>query len=331
MKKVLNEKNAAALQKLGDYLVAPLVALLGSAKREATTLTNCYAFKTLPPEKAKVVSIALKQVVAKNNFTLEDACNVVLRDSSVAEMGALGVTFHYQAYQLSRGNYSLPVVKLKNSVKMLFADYLYGVLFDNAEIWRALTLPQLRRESFHDNFRIDNDHPAACPYCDLDTINSRGSVKVEHFLPKSKFPLLSVHPLNLLSACESCNSGGFGKGSRVANELVCPYFEAISDSVIFDFDQISKTMEIDAHYGKAEVTGFLNLLNLKLRYRESNVGIQFYRRMDAFISAMISCKPGDELEIRRYLEKSQAGAPLTVALCYWLENIYIPAQSLSIT
>lgn len=326
MKKVLNKRNSEALQKLNDLLVYPLILALESAKGEGKSVQSCTFFKGLTTEKSKVLSVALLQVVGPNNLTLADGCDELLVALDSAEVTDLRTTFEYQSSELNNGNYSLTRVKYKKAVKKVFADYLYSALFDNAEIWGAIGLPQLTREKFHDNFRLDNDYPAACPYCDMDTINSRGSIKVEHFLPKSKFPLISVHPLNLLSACEACNSGGFGKGSKVVRKLVSPYFEAISDSVQFEFKAVEKILTVKAELGRPGASGFLDLLNLAKRYSEANVGIQYFRSMDAFISTMTVCGTSDLSMIRMYFEKSQGGRPLTVALSHWLENTYIPAR-----
>ncbi|MCE5280357.1 MAG: hypothetical protein ABFD92_07945 [Planctomycetaceae bacterium] len=42
-----------------------------------------------------------------------------------------------------------------------------------------------------------------CPYCD----NQLQSTELDHFLPKSAFPFLSVHPDNLIPSCHDSNRG----------------------------------------------------------------------------------------------------------------------------
>ncbi len=49
-----------------------------------------------------------------------------------------------------------------------------------------------------------------CPYCDGEL----QSVEVDHFLPKSAFPFLSVHPDNLIPSCHESNKGD-RKGDKV--------------------------------------------------------------------------------------------------------------------
>lgn len=71
-----------------------------------------------------------------------------------------------------------------------------------------------------------------CPLCGVGH-----AVTLDHFLPKAKFPMLSVLPLNLIPACRDCNTGkltayatGFGEQS------LHPYFDHgkyVSDQWLF--------------------------------------------------------------------------------------------------
>ncbi len=47
-----------------------------------------------------------------------------------------------------------------------------------------------------------NPNLGVCPMCD----GSLGDAEVDHFLPKSKYPFLSMHPLNLVPICQTCNN-----------------------------------------------------------------------------------------------------------------------------
>jgi hypothetical protein len=57
-----------------------------------------------------------------------------------------------------------------------------------------------------------------CGYCDATTL--------DHFLPKSKYPLLTVLPLNLVPSCPYCNTG---KSTDVAlkaeDQILHPYYD----------------------------------------------------------------------------------------------------------
>ncbi|WP_154221946.1 HNH endonuclease [Marinicella rhabdoformis] len=66
-----------------------------------------------------------------------------------------------------------------------------------------------------------------CPYCGVGFVNP-----LDHYLPKSKFPLISVLPINLVPSCQDCNKD---KLSGIATEkrklTLHPYF---SDSKFYE-------------------------------------------------------------------------------------------------
>lgn len=53
-----------------------------------------------------------------------------------------------------------------------------------------------------DAFRHANPRIQTCPFCDG---SMKSAVTVEHFLPKGRYPVLSVHAANLVPACKDCN------------------------------------------------------------------------------------------------------------------------------
>lgn len=57
-----------------------------------------------------------------------------------------------------------------------------------------------------------------CGYCDVESL--------DHYLPKSKYPLLTVLPLNLVPSCLSCNTG---KSNEIAGmleeQILHPYYD----------------------------------------------------------------------------------------------------------
>ena len=60
-----------------------------------------------------------------------------------------------------------------------------------------------------------------CPFCGLGVAST-----LDHYLPKARYPLLSVTPLNLVPACKDCNHG---KQASIATEqskqTLHPYFD----------------------------------------------------------------------------------------------------------
>jgi len=57
-----------------------------------------------------------------------------------------------------------------------------------------------------------------CGYCDVD--------QLDHYLPKSKYPLLTILPLNLVPSCPYCNGG---KNAEIATtpeeQILHPYYD----------------------------------------------------------------------------------------------------------
>ena len=76
-----------------------------------------------------------------------------------------------------------------------------------------------------------------CPLCGIGIVST-----LDHYLPKARYPLYSVHPHNLVPACMDCNKG---KGSTVLNssieEPLHPYF--VSQHFIDEHWIIAKIIE----------------------------------------------------------------------------------------
>jgi 5-methylcytosine-specific restriction endonuclease McrA len=61
-----------------------------------------------------------------------------------------------------------------------------------------------------------------CPYC-ADIGDAR---TLDHYLPKAKFPGLSVHPYNLIPACRDCNTdAGAGYPTLLEFQPINPYLD----------------------------------------------------------------------------------------------------------
>ena len=64
-----------------------------------------------------------------------------------------------------------------------------------------------------------------CPLC-----SQRNATTLDHYLPKSEYPLLSAAPLNLIPACKDCNTGklcNYPKNSK--EETLHPYYDNVED------------------------------------------------------------------------------------------------------
>lgn len=66
------------------------------------------------------------------------------------------------------------------------------------------------KDKYLERFNAENPDVLVCPFCD----GSREGAQIDHFYPKSKYPSLSCHPLNLVPICKNCNDRA-NKGEKV--------------------------------------------------------------------------------------------------------------------
>jgi hypothetical protein len=113
-----------------------------------------------------------------------------------------------------------------------------------------------------------------CPYCDMNKINKE-LVSIDHFLPKSKFPILSIYPENLIVSCKACNETV--KGENILVPISHPYYDSVSDYFVFeinDMDIQQYKIKVIMNEGNTifineKVKNFLELFNIKERYEKN--------------------------------------------------------------
>lgn len=322
MRKVKNASNTRLLSVLNDNFIRPLISLLRASKEENCEIAKCSAFTSFDRNARKVL-LASFTIKFNKNKTFEQVCNDVLDNTTLPELTNVSALYDRQTTDLTAGSYSLEKGNVPKAVKKLFVEYLYQKLFDNEIIWKALGEDRLTRQAFHYNFRKDNDFPSSCPYCDLDTINSSGTHIIEHFLPKSKYPLIALHPNNLFTACHGCNLPE-AKGAKVVPQVTSPYISEVGRLVTFNFNSQKKKISLKSLPNRPEVEGFLELVKLPKRYAEENTWYQFYGRQNALIESMQGRSFFALDDLLKYVAVQQSGAPLTYALFYWVEKVYLP-------
>lgn len=138
------------------------------------------------------------------------------------------------------------------TVRVLFEAF-YDPLFYDA---RGYSLPteteptglKFRKADFLRLFRDANQEVAVCPMCD----GTLGDAEVDHFLPKSQFPLLAVHPMNLVPICQTCN-GSRRKSQRVplregetdpAMEWFHPYLRPANNQYEIEFQRVGNQTNV---------------------------------------------------------------------------------------
>lgn len=77
-----------------------------------------------------------------------------------------------------------------------------------------------------------------CPLCGINEATT-----LDHYLPKARYPLLSVNPRNLIPACQDCNKGkSDGIFTSASHQTLYPYSEDIK---FYQTDWISATISSD--------------------------------------------------------------------------------------
>ncbi|WP_430493544.1 HNH endonuclease, partial [Paenibacillus ottowii] len=158
----------------------------------------------------------------------------------------------------------------KNILKDIFIELFYQKLFDNAKIWGIIDSHSttFSRQIFHENFKRENNI-YICPYCDTDTIISDGNIVIEHFIPKSDYPFVSMHPNNLMSSCYGCN-GIYGKHTKYYAPIYSPYNVQIGELIKFGIDFSEKKVTLDGA-GELKVDNYIKTLRLEPKYSKRDV------------------------------------------------------------
>lgn len=134
------------------------------------------------------------------------------------------------------------------------------VWYDGEKATKALKNKISRNALLQSKFR--------CCYCEKRLVGS--SKPIDHFIPNTKYPSYSFHPLNLLQSCSYCNSDLKGehdpieishkKYKNIVFKIVHPIIEIVNSHFIFENKE-----EINYDFTKCSVkaTETIRLLNWK--------------------------------------------------------------------
>jgi 5-methylcytosine-specific restriction endonuclease McrA len=113
-----------------------------------------------------------------------------------------------------------------------------------------------------------------CPFCGLGHAST-----LDHYLPKTKYPQLSVLPLNLVPSCKDCNTGKNAENAlKVEEQCLHPYFDHqnfIADQWLYAKLKQTEPITIDffvkppndwSNISKARVQAHFKNFKLDLRY-----------------------------------------------------------------
>lgn len=162
-----------------------------------------------------------------------------------------------------------------------------------------------------------------CPYCNVKTVKT-----IDHFLPKSEYPYLSVTPVNLVPSCRDCNTEKMiNYPTNKETQTFHPYFDIVdtepwivAELIIgeplsfsykvsrlahWDDNKFSRSVNHFNAYNINEI--FANEANRELRTRQLNLKNHLQRSRD---------------ELRHHLEETYLGCLNSVGMLDWQTIMY---------
>ena len=309
MWRVSNHKNDVALRAFEAGVITPMWAAINYA--HATGAAVIAAAGTNHPALLRAFEIRYEGVA------LSDFCQ------KRAGLDGAALAAEHQCYldqnsSLRAGNLP-PPSPVDSCASQIFSKYLYEKAFADERIWNHLQPSAFSRSIFHSNFREDNPHVPACPYCDLDTVNATANSSVEHFLPRSVFPYLAMNALNLMPSCTACNTSWQGKGKKYMAGVASPMQSDVGSAVCFGFDATKEVVSVVADVSNAPVQIYIDLIGLAPRYATNRVYADVSTAGEALFDALSpSCV--SEATAISYVERIRRGAPLTKALTAYVRE-----------
>ncbi len=285
MWKITNEKNKEYLIKFRVKLINPLMKSILYYKLKESNYSTYNAYLESKSKFLENNSDILKLVVSKkvDGIKISDCIEALIK-KDISYIFNQYKIYILQTKFLDDFNYNINQESIDEHFTIIFKNFLYTKFFTYEDIWCAIdsSFSDYNRKIFHNNFREENDM-AVCPYCDAAII-SDGNLNIEHFLPKDKYPFLSMHPNNLISACYGCNMSE-GKSTNYFIPITSPYICQVGDKIIFELDKHNKKVII-SNNGNKEIKNYIKLIKLDKRYESltiynivSSKGNQIFRNL----------------------------------------------------
>ncbi|PET28313.1 hypothetical protein CN518_24530 [Bacillus anthracis] len=278
MWKVKNKINKIYLAKFEEKIIIPIFEIIKEITNEIKIgniilpaknkelWKKTKVFRNLNADMKTLYIYIMKTI--KEGRSVEEIIYLISSKYDSKYIKSIYELYSSQNRKINEGDYNIQESNLCGLFRGLFVDFYYTKFFIDNKIWMAINGGGYNRKSFHENFRRDNNNLAVCPYCDIDTTVSVSNNNIEHFLPKSKFPLLAMNPLNLISSCIACNKSQEGKGDRISPfPIITPYSEQISNAAEFKPDFFSRKITL-INKGEDAHNNYFNLLQLYSRYSE---------------------------------------------------------------
>lgn len=241
-----------------------------------------------------------------------------------------GVSFSFATSDLSRQ---------ERAIVHDFFLYFYDVAFGrtvgpslNGHVCRAT-----RGELSQDYYRLNPALNHTCPVCLHHMSNAAKETELDHYFPKSRYPVLAVHPWNLMYICKDCNKtykkskDPLSRGRGMLDTAFRPYRDTVREHVVLNFqwapkieeDRVKLSPAADCMGEKDKVDAFSALFQLEERWSADLAGLfeclrQFYMDQNLDKAALYQAL---ERQYRKFRQLADSNFPyefLTAEYTAWL-------------
>lgn len=264
--------------------------------------------ETICKDKNNILMLISKRIIKKMRFS--DLLQNFIDLNNANKINYYYTLYNRQNDEVNNGNYDIFEIEIDENLKKIFVDFFYDKFFNDKKVWRMIInskeYVEYSKIEFNKIF-IDENKLYVCPYCDSETIIGVSNKEIEHFLPKAKYPLLSMNANNLISSCMTCNKASEGKGTKIYIPITSPYNKSIGNEIKYKNNFIEK--EIILQPRDKETSNYLKTLNLVERYRKTEIFDLVEERAeiiyDTLIQAELNGEEINEEELKEYMLKKR--------------------------
>lgn len=309
MWKVNNEENKKYLDDFRKQLIEPMFKEIINYKK---LNLQCEYIKYIKDNKLTICKLNNKLISYLNNRSFKNVKFGDLIQEFIKLNTVDKVEYYYHLYKeqndkVDSRDYNIQAIEIDNNLKDIFVNFFYEKFFNSEAIWERIDFNKYNKDSytrkkFHSNFKKENSL-YICPYCDIDTTINISNNEIEHFLPKAKYPLLSMNPYNLIPSCVACNKPSQGKGTKIYIPIESPYNKQIGNEIQYKNDVVNKQIILKSK--DIKIANYLETLNLIERYKDNNIYELVEEKAqeiyDTIIEAELNGEEIGEVELKKYM------------------------------